>query len=238
MITLFVLTFITISLFINKDKPPKKEDTIYRKISMFTLWVIIKIFRIKVNVNGWDKIPEGKFLLVSNHLSMFDPIIYLKTFSKNYLALVSKKEIFKLPFVGRYMAAIGCIPMDRENNKNAVKSISKAQDMLLKSKYNIGIYPEGGINMTDEPLRPLRNGAFKIAKKADVPIVIAVISGSNNIKSTGFLRRKNVNIDIAGVISREEVAEKSTVQIGDKVRLCMTECIVKRREELQAAECK
>ena len=79
----------------------------------------------------------------------------------------------------------------------------------------MGIYPEGWVNKSDEPLLPFRNGAFKIAKKADVPILVTTIGGSEKIKKQFFFRPTHVYVNILGTIPVSDVREMSTKEIGE-----------------------
>lgn len=74
-----------------------------------------------------------------------------------------------------------CLPLDREDNRAAVKTINEAVELLDENVVSMGIYPEGQTNKTEEPLLPFRNGAFKIAQKAKVPIVVCVIENTEKI---------------------------------------------------------
>ena len=63
-----------------------------------------------------------------------------------------------------------------------------------------------------------QNGAFKIAQKAGVPLVIASISGSEKIKRNLFLRPTNVDLSILDVVPADKVKEMSTNELADYSR--------------------
>ncbi len=216
-----VIFFAIIGLAIDKDNPQKRPNYIFKKVGFDTLKVFLDTMRIRVHVEGVEKIPKDGFLIVSNHLSCFDPMIYLLLFKDYNLAFVSKKENMKIPFVGRYMAAIGCVPLDREDTKSAIKSINTAADYVKQGQGNMGIYPEGWVNKSDKPLLPFRNGAFQIAKKADVSILVTTIGGSEKIKKQFLFRPTHVYVDILDVIPESEVKHMRTAEIGERVQNIM-----------------
>lgn len=227
---LHVIIFAIIGLAIDKDNLKKMPNKFFKKVGFDTLKVFLDTMRIRVHVEGIENIPDERFLIVSNHLSCFDPMIYLILFKDYNLAFVSKKENMEIPVVGRYMAAIGCVPLDREDTKSAIKSINKAADYIKQGLVNIGIYPEGWVNKSDEPLLPFRNGAFKIAKKADVPILVTTISGTEKIKKQFFFKPTHVKVDILGVIPTSDVRQLPTKEIGELAQSMMYNNLIEQKE--------
>lgn len=231
-LTLFaihVIVFAIIGLAIDKDNPQKRSTAFFKKVGFDTLKVFLDTMRIKVQVEGVEKIPDEKFLIVSNHISSFDPMIYLLLFKDYNLAFVSKKENMEIPVVGRYMAAIGCIPLDRENTKSALSSINKAAEYIKQGIGNMGIYPEGWVNKSDKPLLPFRNGAFKIAKKADVPILVTTIKGAEKIKKQFLFKTTHVKVDILGVIPASDVRQLPTKEIGELAQSMMYNDLIEQK---------
>lgn len=222
--------FILVSFTIDDSKPPKKITGIYRQVGFDTVKVFLDTMKVRVHSKNLDfvaeNVPDKKFMLVSNHLSMYDPLVYLLLYKKYKLAFVSKKENLKIPFVGKYMNAVGCIGLDRDDNTAAVKSINKAADYIKSGKANMGIYPEGYVNTTGEPLMKFRNGAFKIAKKAGVPIIISTIKGTDMIKHRFLRKTSHVYVEVIGMITEEEVKQLNTNQLGEKVYQIMYDNLV------------
>ena len=65
-------------------------------------------------MTGLEKLPhDHRFLLVSNHLFAFDPLIYY-AIPHDELAFISKKENFSLFMVAEIMRELLCLPIDRE----------------------------------------------------------------------------------------------------------------------------
>ncbi len=211
--------FVLWSLAVDKDKRVTDIHNSHRRFMLVSLHLFFQLVRVKVHVRGAEKIPDdGKFLFVGNHISSYDPLITLLTLRKKNLAFVSKKENLQVKFAGAYIHKAGCIGLDRENNREAVKAINAAAQNITEGVCAMGIYPEGWVNKTVEGLLPFRNGAFKIAQKAKVPMVIATIANTRKIEpNIKKLRRTDVYLEIVDVIPYENFAELKTNEIGNTV---------------------
>lgn len=184
----FILLMCFTSLFVSKKK-------VYTKRSSYYLWIQTRIIEIlcifclvRVRVKGLDIVPKDRpFYLVGNHQSFFDPMLASMILRRWRFAFISKPENFKIPFIGRILHRNGYLAIDRENNRNALLTMSKAIEMMSKQGYSIGIYPEGHRNKTDEALLPFHAGSFRVAFKAKAPVLIAVIDDARILSRRKFL---------------------------------------------------
>ena len=211
--------FLAIAALFVDGKPVEKDSAFFRWLTAFTIKVGLSLLRVSVKVTGSEKIPEGRFLLVQNHRSAFDPLISLLALNAYQIGFITKPENMEIPVVGKFAHKICCLPIDRENPRNAMKTIREAAEFLENGVCSIGLYPEGTRN-SGNGLLPFHNGSMKIATKAGVPIVISTISGTGEIKKNAPFRKTAVEIRICGVLSAEEVKSGSTGALGDKV-FCM-----------------
>ena len=111
--------------------------------------------------------------------------------------------------------------IDRENDREALKTIIKATKLIKDDEASIAVYPEGTRNPEGKGLLPFRNGVFKIAQRAGVPVVVATVKNSENVLRNFPLKATDVYLKVCKVISAEEVAEMKTNDIGDEARKCM-----------------
>ncbi|MBR1868058.1 MAG: 1-acyl-sn-glycerol-3-phosphate acyltransferase [Clostridia bacterium] len=221
LIALCALFTIVISLFV-KDKDYDKNSGFFRFLLYFwTVFGIITI-RIKIKVTGNNDLPKGRILFVSNHRSKFDPILCWWIFRKYKLAFLSKKENFKVPFFGKIIRKCCFMAIDRENPRNAMKTIIRSAELIKKDEVSIGVYPEGTRSKTLE-LLPFHDGVFKIAKMAGCPVVAITAKGTENISKNFPKRKTEVCFDVVDVVSAEEVANLSTHEISARVRAKMIE---------------
>ena len=218
MCALHFVFIVLYSLVVNRDKEVTDIHNSHRAVLLYTLKLYFQLAQVKIHTTGIEKVPDdGKFLFVGNHLSSYDPMVALWTLRKKNLAFVSKKENLYIKFGGKYIHKAGCIGLDRDNNREAVKTINEAARRITDGVSAIGIYPEGWVNKTGEGLLPFRNGAFKIAKKAKVPIVIGVINNTRSIDKNRFRRRTEIRFNIIDVIPYEDIADLKTSEISEIV---------------------
>ena len=132
--------------------------------------------------------------------------------------------------VGEYIPVV-IRSIDRENDRAALRTILKAIQFLKEDKTSIAVFPEGYTSKTGE-LNSFRNGAFKIAQKAGVPIVVCVLSNTPAILKNMFRRHTDVYLDVLDIIPADELNGVTTAQIGSRIHDTMTKGISARRKAL------
>ena len=218
LLLLYILFLGICCLFIDPDKAYEKNSPFYRFLLDSATAAAMKLLRIRVHVSGMEKIPKDtKVLFVSNHRSNFDPIITWYILKKWKIAFVSKPSNFKIPFFGRIIRKCCFMPIDRENPRNAIVTINKAAKLLKKQEVSIGIYPEGTRSKNGQ-LLPFHNGVFKIAQKAEAPIVVLCVTGTEKISKRTPFRRTDVYLDVLEVFSAQGIKETKTEMIGTAIR--------------------
>lgn len=114
-----------------------------------------------------NKFPKP-CIFVSNHTSYFD-IVVLGLFAPLKVSFIGKQELAKIPLFGIFFRTVD-IAVKRESIKDSHKAFLQAKDRL-DNGYSVLIFPEGTIwNRTPE-LKEFKNGAFKMAIEAGIPIV-------------------------------------------------------------------
>ncbi len=219
LVLLYILFLVICSLFVNPKKEYEEHSGFYRALLNGATAVAIKIMRIRLHVSGMEKIPADtkNLLFVSNHRSNFDPILTWHVLKKWQPAFVSKASNFKIPILGRFIRKCCFMAIDRENPRNAIKTIQKASELLKKGEVSIGIYPEGTRSKTCK-LLPFHNGVFKIAQKAEADIVVLAISGTEKISKNYPLRHTDVYIDVLEILPAKQVKETKTDIIGEHIK--------------------
>ena len=205
-------------------KPQHEDSPFYRFAMNEYIELIMRLAGVKVEVEGLEKTPRsGRFLLVCNHQSEADPGILLHYFRHSQMAFISKKENATMPFVGKFMHKTLCQMVDRNNDREALKTIIKSIQRVKEDKVSMGVFPEGGILVKDK-LSHFRSGVFKIAQKANVPIVVCTLKGTSDVlPRLKKLKSSKVRLHLVGVIPTWELEGKTTVEIGEKVYSMMLE---------------
>ena len=232
-VMLFLLVVLVSCLFVDPKKLLEKPSGYFRFLLNEFCRLALALGGVHVNVAGLEKVPrDSRFLLVSNHRFAFDPLVFYSSMPWADLAFLSKKENFSIFVVAQIMRKVLCLPVDRNNDRESLKSILKAIQFIKDDKASIAVFPEGRTNRTADPLLPYRCGVFKIAQKANVPIVICSLVNSRAILRNMFRKHTEVWLDVLDVIPAEELADKTTIEVGERVHAVMEAGVV-RREQAQ-----
>ena len=208
---LYVLFWVIVAATVDDTKPLTEKP---KRIYSFACWNIpiwlCAWFRVRVHLTGEEQLPEeGRFVLVSNHRSGFDPLTVESVLGSRGIAFISKPSNLKIPFVGKLGYGAGFLPIDRENDRKALKTILTAVDYIKRDFCSMGIYPEGTRSRTGE-LLPFHAGSFKIAQKAGVPLVIVCTRGTEHVMRNCLLRPTHVDLRILEVLPPDRVKAMST----------------------------
>lgn len=220
-ILLYVVFLLIVCLFTDTKKERETRSGFYHALIRFTIGLLLSIFRVKTEVTGEEKLPRSsRWLLVGNHRSGFDPIITVGALGRHELAFIAKPGIFKIPIAAQLISQDFFLAIDRDNNREALKTILKAADYIKRDLSSMGIYPEG-TRTRDGNMLPFRNGAFKIAQRAKVPVVVATIEGSEDIMKRFPWQSTRVKLVIHQVFDADTVAAETTAELSNKARQIM-----------------
>lgn len=220
-LALMVLAFLflwLVTAFVDLKKPQEHDSKFYRTLVALYVPAICTILRMRVHTRGLEKTPtDGRFMLVCNHLFDFDPVVLLGWFGKSQLAFISKWENSAMFIVGKVMHKLMCQLINRENDREALKTILRCIQLLKEDECSIAVFPEGYTSV-DGRLHHFRPGVFKIAMKAQVPIVVCTITNTNRVVHN-ILRLKHTDIELhlIDVIPAEALKGRTAVDISEQV---------------------
>ena len=203
---------------IDPEKVGDEDSPAFRRFIMELVYAIVTVLPVKVRTQGIEKIPaDGRFLLVSNHLDNIDPAVFYYCFPNSQMAFVGKKETKNMFLVNKVMPKLLCPTIDRENDREALKSILRCISLLKNDTVSIAIFPEGRINK-HRKLAHFRPGVFKIAQKAKVPIVVCTIRNTNRVLPRLMkLKGSAVDLRLLEVIPAQALEGRTTVDIAQQV---------------------
>ena len=209
---------------VDQSKPQEQDSKFYRTLMHLYVDAALTIARVTVNTRGLEQTPKsGRFLLVSNHIDNVDPAFLLTYFRKSQLAFISKREVQNFFLVGELMHKILCQPINRENDRKALKTILKCIQIIKEDKASVAVFPEGYIQ-PDKKLHHFRSGVFKIATKTKVPIVVCTLKGTPAVVSNFVhLKPSTVDLHLLKVIYPEEYENLTTVELADRIYQMMAE---------------
>ncbi|MBR5529492.1 MAG: 1-acyl-sn-glycerol-3-phosphate acyltransferase [Oscillospiraceae bacterium] len=215
---LALLFLLLVTLPVDPDKEREKDSRFFRFLAKIYVEFVLTVLPVRLHVTGKEKMPkDGRVLLVSNHLHEIDPAIFLHVFPKKQFTFVAKRETRDMFFVNKFMPMLLCPLVNRENDREALKAILRSIKLLKDDIVSVGIFPEGGI-CKQRKLQHLKPGVFKIAQKANVPIVVCTLQNTHNVL-TDLLHFKStyIHMHLLEVLPAEEVVAANTVDIAHKV---------------------
>ena len=137
-----------------------------------------------ISFEGLDKIPEsGGAILVFNHRSYFDPTVMglLGARAGRNIRGLGKKEVFDAPIIGKLMAAVGGVRVERASGSD--EPLLKAAEALAGGEV-VMIAPEGTIPRGPaffDPELKGRWGAAKLAAMTKVPVIPIGLWGTEKV---------------------------------------------------------
>jgi 1-acyl-sn-glycerol-3-phosphate acyltransferase len=235
--TLVVLTFFfllsLVALFV--CYPFDKGRRVVHELSRwlcFSWWYAP--FTWRRNISGLEYVDKKKpYVIVINHNSMVD-IISLYFVPLNF-RWVSKKEVFRMPYIGPMLLMHGDIAIERGRATESMKKVINDGKMWLGRGVSVAIFPEGTRSKTGE-INRFKMGAFNLAKEANVEILPVVMTGTNKVFRNGWLVnwKNQVAIRVLKPIPAEEVAATDVKEMAQKVREQMVDELAKLRKEVAA----
>jgi 1-acyl-sn-glycerol-3-phosphate acyltransferase len=118
--------------------------------------------------------PRNPYVVVSNHESFVD--ILLISHLPWEMKWLSKKEMFRIPVGGWLMRMARDIELDRKDPVSAAAAMQQCRHRL-DDHVSVMIFPEGTRSTTGD-LLPFKDGAFRLAIEAQVPILPLAVHGA------------------------------------------------------------
>jgi len=166
--------------------------------------VVLFIAGVKVKVEGREFIDTSEeYIYITNHQSLFDIPILMQAVPSN-IRFIYKKSLTKVPIFGWGMFLGGYIPINREDGREAMKSLKLAAQRI-KRGISIVIFPEG-TRSEDGTLGEFKRGAFVLADEAKAKIVAGTIIDSYKILSKGKLK---INPGMVKVVFKKPLEYKN-----------------------------
>ena len=163
----------------------------------------LKKVNINLNIKGKNNIPNIPVLYICNHASMLDSFILFTSVDEPIGCVVADEPVWRsMPIVSTWAKLTKCVYINREENREGIKSINEAANNILNGQ-SMAIFPEGDLTWVKDPnavISDFRNGALKIAYKAKCPIVTLVIKNSKGtyegFQPIGKINSNSVEVEI------------------------------------------
>lgn len=213
----FSIPIMLIEWLINK-KNPQKADLHSMRIVRWAFRVVLFFSGVKLSVQGMEQIPEDQAcLFVGNHNGFFD-VISTYTLTQRPMGYVSKIEFKKVPLLNVWMKRIRCLFLDRSNIREGLKMVLEGVAQI-KEGVHIFIFPEG-TRSKDGQMLPFKEGALKIAEKANCPIIPVAIKGSAEVfeQHLPFIRKGTIQITYGTPVYPDQLTKEEKKFLGAHVQ--------------------
>jgi acyl-[acyl-carrier-protein]-phospholipid O-acyltransferase/long-chain-fatty-acid--[acyl-carrier-protein] ligase len=118
-----------------------------------------------VTTVGLERLPEGGFLLLPNHITWVDAIVLLLACPRP-IRFIIDEGVYKKPFLHPVLRAVGCIPITARKAKDAMRDAVAR----IRAGEIVCLFPEGELSRSGSLLR-IRRGYEIIARQAEAPVV-------------------------------------------------------------------
>lgn len=128
----------------------------------------LEIHGLEVRASG--RPPKGPALLVSNHLSYLDPLVFL---SRAACVPISKSELASWPLFGAVARRTGVLFVERSSAGSRL-AVMRAAERVFRDGGIVLNFPEGTTSDGSTVLR-FRKGLFEVARALGVPVIPAAL---------------------------------------------------------------
>jgi 1-acyl-sn-glycerol-3-phosphate acyltransferase len=148
----------------------------------------------RARVEGRERLPwRGPAVIVANHLSMLDILVLYGLFRP--FKWVSKAELFRVPVVGWNMWLNDYVPVWR-GDRESVRSMMAHCRAHLSRGSPLLLFPEGTRSL-DGRLQRFKDGAFRLAFEAGVPVIPVALSGTfDALPKHGLMMRRGMRAHV------------------------------------------
>lgn len=189
------------------------------RVAMWGAGTGVRLTGVRTRILGLEKLDHARtYVFMSNHASNIDPPLLLPVIPGRTSVLV-KRELFKIPILGRTMRMGSLVPVDRGNRDAGIAAVAKAED-VVKQGIHMTIYVEGHRSY-DGKLLPFKKGPFYLAEDCKAPVVPITIAGTHDAMPKGRFSIHPTQVTVtfhppiepADFGSREALMEKVRVAI-------------------------
>ena len=220
--TIMVLTFVALALvsvlplLIVWTLLTGDAGAMYR-IFMRALFVTMRLAGIRVRVEGLENIPSGVCVFASNHASNLDPVALVPNIPRR-VALLAKKEVFRIPILTKAIRLAKLVPVDRGDKDAAAESVDTAVQ-YLKEGLSFCVFPEG-TRSRDGRLLPFKRGTFLMAIRAEAWVVPVSLAGTQRLMRKGgwTIHPGEVVVRYGQAINAAEYSEDQRDELRQRVQ--------------------
>lgn len=210
--------------YLKEKRYSKLKNKVANKMGMKFLNDLLKdnklIIKQVIGIENLQKVKTGA-IITCNHFNPYDSFAIEKVFRESGQA--KEKKLYKVIREGNYTNFPGlygfffrnCDTLPLSSSNRTMIEFLKAVDTILQRKDFILIYPEQSMWWNYRKPKPLKNGAFKMAARNNVPVIPVFITmqDSDIIGEDGFpVQEYIINIE-EPIYPSEKLTEKGNTNV-------------------------
>ena len=210
--------------YLKEKRYSKLKNKVANKMGMKFLNDLLKdnklIIKQVIGMENLQKVKSGA-IITCNHFNPYDSFAIEKVFRESGQA--KEKKLYKVIREGNYTNFPGlygfffrnCDTLPLSSSNRTMIEFLKAVDTILQRKDFILIYPEQSMWWNYRKPKPLKNGAFKMAARNNVPVIPVFITmqDSDIIGEDGFpVQEYIINIE-EPIYPSENLTEKGNTNV-------------------------
>ena len=171
----------------------KKVNKSITEKAAFTIFSILKCyvgFDFKADKESKKLLPD-QYLVISNHQSILDIVVYMRFLKQDYMKYMAKYELINhVPLVS-VMLKTGdhCIVKRKGSPTQAMKAVDKFANTVKEKGYIPVIFPEGTRSKDGEVQTFYSAGVRRFLNTQAMPVAICALDGGYKISSlSAFIR--------------------------------------------------
>ena len=173
---------------------------------------IFAVLGMKLDIVGEENIPlQGGAVLALNHTSYLDFAlggVPADRRGRRFVRFMAKDSVFRHPIAGPLMRGMKHIPVDRHDGSVAFEAAVAA----ARAGELIGVFPEATMSRSLE-IKELKNGAVRMAREADVPLIPMIVFGGHRVLSydvRDFTRGRTICMTIGRPMASNDDVDEMT----------------------------
>jgi 1-acyl-sn-glycerol-3-phosphate acyltransferase len=132
----------------------------------------------KLTILHRERLKPQVAVYVCNHLSFMDTPVIFGAMPFQF-RIVARHDLWKMPFIGWHLRRSGQVPVNVNNPRASISSLSSAA-RTLKGGMPLFIFPEGGRSESGH-LAAFMNGPAFMAIRAQVPLIPMALVGTHEL---------------------------------------------------------
>ena len=173
---------------------------------------IFAVLGMQLDIVGEENIPlQGGAVLALNHTSYLDFAlggVPADRRGRRFVRFMAKDSVFRHPIAGPLMRGMKHIPVDRHDGSVAFEAAVAA----ARAGELIGVFPEATMSRSLE-IKELKNGAVRMAREADVPLIPMIVFGGHRVLSydvRDFTRGRTICMTIGRPMASNDDVDEMT----------------------------